>query len=281
MARLRGFVWLTAGVILALLAGLVAYTSLTRVTEAPTGAQASGPTVTVLAASRAIPVRTVLTAQDLQELELPAEAVPEGAVRTTDAAVGRLTTAALYAGEPVLEQRLVDPNVVSPDGRKAVYLLEDQVLMAIPAADLLSQGGMLRAGDHVDLLMSLPFPENRGVGAAASDASSEEEAQQATFSLLQNITVAGLIGGVPAAETGESTGSDSGDDAGSSTVVRPDSVLLSIPPQDALALKYAVDAGGKLDVVLRAPGVEKPFVTDPVDIDYLINRYRIPTGPGR
>ena len=65
------------------------------------------------------------------------------------------------------------------------------------------------------------------------------------------------------------------------TLGAPDLVLLSIAPQDALALKYAVDAGGAIDLVLRAPGVEKPFVTDPVDIDYLINRYRIPTGPGR
>jgi pilus assembly protein CpaB len=271
MARLRGFVWLAAGVVLALLAGLVAFTTLSRVAETPSSPTAAGPMVTVVAASRAVPVRAVLTLNDLVEIELPADAVPEGAVRTTDAAVGRLTMAALYPGETVLEQRLVDPNVISPDGRKALFLVDDEVLMAIPAQDLLSRAGIIQAGDHVDLYFSLNFPENRGIGASLG----VEADQQSTFSLLQNVTVAGLIGGVqpataPAGDTGEKA-----------APTLPDGVLLSIPPQDALALKYAIDAGGTLDLVLRAPGVERPYETDPVDIDYLINRYRIPTGPGR
>lgn len=270
MARLRGFVWLSAGVVLALLAGLVAYTSLTRVTETPTGSSVIGPTVTVFTAVRSLPMRTLLTLGDMVEVELPAEAVPEGAVRTSDLAVGRLTTAALFPGEPILEQKLVDPNVVSPDGRKALYLLEDEVLMALPAQDALSSSGMLAAGDHVDILLSLSFPENRGVGATATD----DADQQTTFSVLQNVAIVGLVGGIPQVSSGTEEGEET-------NLVQPDMVLLSIAPQDALALKYTVDAGGVIDLVLRAPGVEKPFVTDPVDIDYLINRYRIPTGPAR
>lgn len=272
MARLRGFVWLTAGVVLALLAGLIAYSTLARAAQTPTGPTAAGPTVTVVAASRAVPVRNVLTLDDLVEIELPADAVPEGAVRTTDAAVGRLTMGALYATEVLLEQRLVDPNVVSPDGRRALYLVDDEVLMAIPAQDILSRAGILQAGDRVDLYFSLPFPENRGIGASTG----EEKDQQSTFSLLQNVTIAGLIGGVQPVTAAEET-----QDEQQPVATEPDAVLLSIPPQDALALKYAIDAGGTLDMVLRAPGVERPYETDPVDVDYLVNRYRIPTGPGR
>jgi len=270
MARLRGFVWLSAGVVLALLAGLVAYTSLTRVTETPTGSAALGPTVSVFTAARSLPVRSVLTLDDMIAVDMPADVVPDGSVRTSDVAVGRLTTAPFYPGEPILEQQLIDPNVVSPDGRKALYLLEDEVLMALPAQDTLSGSGMLAAGDHVDILFSLNFPENRGIGATDT----EQDEQQTTFGLLQNVSIAGLIGGVPQATSDEGGGE-------SVSAGAPDLVLLSIAPQDALALKYAVDAGGAIDLVLRAPGVEKPFVTDPVDIDYLINRYRIPTGPGR
>jgi hypothetical protein len=58
-------------------------------------------------------------------------------------------------------------------------------------------------------------------------------------------------------------------------------LLVTLAPQDALTLKYLIDAGGGIDIVLRAPGVERPFDVAPVDIDYLINRYSIPTGPGR
>jgi hypothetical protein len=36
-------------------------------------------------------------------------------------------------------------------------------------------------------------------------------------------------------------------------------------------LKYIKDIGPVRDLVLRAPGVEADFDTDPVDLDYLIN----------
>jgi Flp pilus assembly protein CpaB len=143
--------------------------------------------------------------------------------------------------------------------------------MALPAQDMLSRSGMLSAGDHVDILFSLNFPENSGIGATDT----QQEDQQTTLGLLQNVTIAALLGGVPAPAASEEDGGDS------SVTTLPDTVLVSISPQDGLAVKYAIDAGGVIDLVLRAPGVEKPFVTDPVDIDYLINRYRIPTGPGR
>lgn len=269
MARLRGFIWLGAGVVLALLAGLVAYSTLMRVSQTPTGPEAAGPTVTVVVAGRNVPVRSVLTLEDLVEAEFPAAIIPEGAVRATDGAVGRLSMQQLFPGQPILEQTLVDPNAVSPDGRQALYLLEDEVLMAIPAQDLLSRIGMLKPGDHVDLYFSLPFPEDRGIGAQDV----EQKDQQTTFALLENVTIAGLIGGIAAPEDGATDGA--------ATVAPPEAVLLTIAPQDALALKYVVDAGGTMDLVLRAPGVERPFVADPVDIDYLINRYRIPTGSAR
>ena len=46
-------------------------------------------------------------------------------------------------------------------------------------------------------------------------------------------------------------------------------------------LKYVKDAGGTLDMVLRAPGAEQPAEADPVDVDYVIKRYKLPTEVGR
>ena len=34
---------------------------------------------------------------------------------------------------------------------------------------------------------------------------------------------------------------------------RAETILLTVPPQDALVLKYAIDAGGTLSFALRAP----------------------------
>ena len=58
-------------------------------------------------------------------------------------------------------------------------------------------------------------------------------------------------------------------------------VLLLLKPQDALVLKYAMDAGGVIDMALRAPDAEQEYDVEPVDVDYLINRYDMPNEVGR
>lgn len=256
---------------LALLAGFVAYSTLTRVAASPLEDAPAGPTIAVVVANRNLPARTLLTQEDLTTVDFPADAAPDGHLNGTDLAVGRLTLAPIYSGEALIEQKLVDPNVQASDSRTAVFLNQDQVLMAIPAQDLLSRVGVLKPGDRVDLFYSLSFPENRGIGAADA----VDEGEQSTFAVLQNITIAGMVGSVQPID--ETQPQDVANQAGG----LPDSLLVTLPPQDALTLKYLIDAGGMLDVVLRAPGVERPFETDPVDVDYLINRYSIPTGPGR
>ncbi len=270
MSRMRGFIWFVAGIILALLAGFVAYSTLTRVAETPIATDGVGPTVTLVAAARTLPPRTLLTLEDLNVIEVPAASAPDGMLDSVESAVGRLTLTTLYGGEPVLQQKLVDPNIRTADGRSALFLNQDQVLMAIPPQDLMSRVGVLKPGDRIDILYSLSFPENRGIGASGED----DDEQQSTFALLQNVEVVEMIGAIRpvSAETGASD---------APAAIRPDGLLVTLAPQDALTLKYVIDAGGIVDFVLRAPGVERPFDSAPVDIDYLINRYTIPTGPGR
>ena len=270
MSRMRGLIWLAAGIVLALIAGFIAYSTMTRVVQTPSE-NALGEMTTVLAAGRDLASRTMLTQDDLVEIELPLDSVPAGAINTYDEAVGRLTMAPVFMDEPILAQRLLDPNIVSTDGRRALFLAQDEVLMAIPAQDLLSRVGVLKPGDQVDIFYSLPFPENRGVGAAAEN----DDSEQATFDLLQNVTIVGMVGSVQPIEQSTT------EEIAAEATGRPDAVLVTLAPQDALTLKYLIDAGGTLDLVLRAPGMERPFETDPVDIDYLVNRYRIPTGAGR
>ena len=270
MGRLRGFLWLTAGLVVAVLAGLVAFTTLSRAAATRSGQPQAQPTVSVVVATQAVAVRAVLTEEDVELQDVPVDSVPEGAVGAVADAVGKVTMTELYPGEVVLAQRLVDPNEISGDGRVAVLLGEDEVLMAFPAGDLMSQSKVLKPGDRVDLLFSLDFPVNRALvalgaaGEAAGGSTRDEE--QATFDLLQNVAIAAIVTDVTA------TG---GDDT------TPLALLLTVTPQDALMLKYVKDAGGIVDVVLRAPGMDKPFEVEPVDVDYLINKYQIPTGIGQ
>jgi pilus assembly protein CpaB len=271
MGRIRGFVWLAAGLVIAILAGVVAFVTLARASaQTVTKDVSGGATSAVVVAVRAVAVRAALTQEDLTVKELPAEAVPEGAIRKLEDAVGKITLVELYPGEVLLTPRLVDPTLAATSGRLALIVAEDKVLMAFPAQDLLSRIGMLNPGDHVDLLFSMDTsksssqssasPAQASSGSAASAGSQSEKL--ATFSLLQNLTIAAVVGGTKA--------------EGESGVRNPEAILLTVSAQDALVLKYVKDSGGVLDIVLRAPGAERPFMADPVDMDYIINRYQIP-----
>jgi pilus assembly protein CpaB len=274
MARLRGFLWLTAGLVVALLAGFVAYQTLSRAATAPQlEGTAAVPQVQVVVAARAVPIRNLLRAEDLELRDLPVTAAPEGAARTLEDVIGKLNLVEFYPGEPILVQRLLAPNAPAAGGRLSLFMVEDEVLMAIPAFSTMGQIGLLKPGDKVDVLFSMDFPDNRGPDNPGDDD------EQATFTLLQNLTIASLVADQPAGAT--AAAGVTGQNADAQGVVKPKAILLTLNPQDALVLKYMIDAGATLDLVLRAPGVERPFDTDPVDVDYLIDRYDIPIQVGR
>lgn len=262
MRRSRGCLWLAAGLIVALIAGLVAFMALNRATMQRAGAAQEVAQVDVVVATARVPVRTVLTADVLRIKQIPVNAVPDGALRSLDQAVGKITTLELFPEEVLLVYRLLDPNVIPPDARMALVLDGDKVLMAFPAEDLLSRTGVLKAGDRVDLLVTLTFPIDR------SAVSVNQEDRLAGFSLLQNLTIAAIVGEPLATAT----------QGAMANAAQPSALLLTVSPQEALILKYVRDAGGRVDVVLRAPGVDGPFAVEPVDWNYLIDKYKIPTG---
>jgi pilus assembly protein CpaB len=264
---MRGCLWLTAGLLVAALAGFVAFTALNRATRVESGAPGAAPPVEVVAAAQAIPVRAALTAEDVILKKVPVDAAPEGALRAVEDAVGKITLVDLYQGEVILSQRLVDPNVAAASGRLALVVAADEVLMAFPAGDLMSQSNVLKPGDRVDFLFSLDFPVNRGVAGATGPGGGQQDEEQQTFDVLQNVMIAAVVG----QETTEA-GAEAGE---------PQALLFTVSPQDALVLKYMLDAGGRVDIVLRAPGQEGPFTVEPVDVDYMIDRYQIPTLVGR
>jgi pilus assembly protein CpaB len=261
MARLRGFIWLAAGLVVAALAGIVAFVTLS--TAAPMeGDQpmVSPPSVSVVVAARRVEVRSLLTAEDLELRDIPVDAVPETALRDVEDGVGRITMVDLYPGEILLDQRVLDPDVLAADGRTAVLINDDQVLMAFPAGDLMSQLNVLKRGDHVDLLVTMNLPPDALTEAPGVVRAEGEGTEPTTFSLLQNVIVSQIMRGGEEGEGGARA------------------FLFTVDPQDALLLKYVKDTDGTMDVVLRAPGVEGEFELFPVELDYLINRYQVPEG---
>ena len=268
MKRLRGFMFLGAGLVLAVLAGVVGFVVLVNASSQGDGGEAAGPEAMVVIVTRGISARSVLGATDLEPKGVSEESIPQGAIMKVEDALGKVALSDLYAGEVVLTQRLVDPNVTARDGRTALVLAKDKVLMAFPAKDLMSRIDVLKPGDSVDLLFSFDFPKSTefddrpgtGVGGAF------DQTELSTFGLLHNVTISAVIGGEPP---------DSGGSSGNNKKKAPDALLLTLSPQDALIVKYMRDAGGVADVVLRSPGDDRPSSTDPVDVDYIKNRYSI------
>ncbi len=282
MGRLRGFLWLAAGVVVAVLAGIVAFTVLSRpVARGQEGEMADVPTTEVVVADRAVPLRTALTAEDLSVEEMAVDAVPEGAVEEMEDAEGMVTLVDLYPGEVILRQRLLDPNLITGKGRHALFLSEDEVLMAFPAEDLMSRINILKPGDRVDILISLELPVEGELAALTEEegATAEGEEEQVTFVVLENVGIAALPGQQFAAreegDEGSPIPSEDAEEGGQAKAL-----LLTLAEQDALVLKYVMDKGGIQDIVLRPPGVERSFEAEPVNVDYIIDAFGIPREVG-
>lgn len=270
MGRLRGFIWLLAGLIVAILAAVIAFVTLNRATVQRAG-EVPLPEVQVVVAARTVPVRTLLIGDDVELKDMPVNLVPEGATQEVGQVLGKLTLAELVPGEVILQPRLVDPNLIAGDGRQALVLAQGEVLFALPIDDLMSKAGILKPGDRIDLLFTVEVPVDRqatAAGAIDGGAAATQQEEPATLNVLQNLTIAALVTGAP---------------AGGAQGIAPETqgLLLTVSPQDALVLKYVKDIDGIVDVVVRAPGDDLPADVEPVDVDYLIKRYRIPTETGR
>jgi Flp pilus assembly protein CpaB len=271
MGRLRGFLWLIAGVVVAALAGGVAFIALSRATaEDVESTDLIRPEQSVVVAAQQVEIRDLLTVEDLEVRRVPVDMVPDGAVTDIEEAIGRITLVELFPGEVILQPRLLDPNVVAPGGRLGIVMSEDRVLIALPAGDLLNQVNMIKAGDRVDFLFTYQLPIDRETdflpvtrteGAAAGEAAEEEESETVTFNLMQNVMIAEVVRQLN--EEGQETGA-------------PRALLLAVDPQDALVFKYMKDVGATVDLALRGPEAEGEFDVEPVDLDYVINGYITP-----
>ena len=103
-----------------------------------------GDQIEVCVAKRTIAQGETISEAAVETKLWVAELLPEGAVKTTDEAVGKQTNAAIYAGEPILTSRLgqVTTELDIPEGMTAV---------SVPARTVQAVGGALSAGMCVDV----------------------------------------------------------------------------------------------------------------------------------
>jgi pilus assembly protein CpaB len=138
---------------LALGCGLVASIGITQVMAKRGSDSASGETVSVFVVTKDVDLGVFLSADLLRPEQWPADSVPAGAVSRMEDLEGRRTKTRLFAGEPILENKLfrkganyAGPDALVPKGHRVVSVKVD-----------LSSGnaGMLLPGSRVDVLVFL------------------------------------------------------------------------------------------------------------------------------
>jgi pilus assembly protein CpaB len=245
----------------------------------PVATQAPSITIPVLVTTHALPVRALLTANDVTVVQMPVEFAPLEAVSEVNDIVGTITMIPMAAGEIVMRQHLADPTNISRD--LAFIIEEDQVVMAFPAQDLMSQVDLLQSGDLVDILVSVAVPvlPDSQVGLVTNGDEEEPEDELFTFNALQRVSIQAIVVDITRERGSTTTTTRAGNATPAPTPtpapgeIEAQAILLALAPQDALVLKHLVDAGGIIDIVLRAPTADQVFELDPVTGEYLKDRY--------
>jgi len=275
-----GWIWMVAGVLLALLAGFMTFRTLSTAATRAALEGESIPTTPVVVANRTIPINYAIGASDISLRNMPTDLVPSGAVTTLESALGRISRTELATGEVLLQQRLIEPDKVIEDAL-AFAIPEGYVAMALPAIDLFSSLGLLQAGDKVDFLVSLEIPGAPAAEGQADTATTagQQDTSLVTIDAMPSMEITALvIGALPEASAEgsvEQSASGEEDSQGPMALNAPQAMIFALRPQDALILKHVIDAGGIIDLALRGPNDDQFIETDPVSLRYLSELYRM------
>ncbi|NPV08795.1 MAG: Flp pilus assembly protein CpaB [Anaerolineae bacterium] len=282
-SRRRGWVWLLVGLVFALLAAFVAMAVVElRVQQSTTAAapseqrqatQAEAVAPVVVALAHITTTRAIEEAQvSLQEW--PADIIPEGAATSIDDVVGKIAMGDIYPGEVVMSMRLADPDVTTAN--VAFTMARDKVIFALPPDDLMSNINLLQPGDLVDILFTLkPEQEVKATPGAPTEEGRPEALGDPMFTtdVIQGQKITAIVVRMP-----ETTAQRTAEGAAvqPTAVPQPRAILLAMAPQDALILKYFRDAGGVMDIVLRHRTNEELIEVEPVNYDYVKDKYGLP-----
>lgn len=134
--------------------------------EQQAGVAAEISTKPVVIAKQLIPRGAVVTADDVDRVEWPAEFLPEGVVTQIKNATGRTALASIVKGEPVFSGKLSSGKgggFVSTIVKKGMRAYTIQT--SGPSS---SVAGFVRPGDHVDVLLNLRGGANEETGGGST-----------------------------------------------------------------------------------------------------------------
>ena len=281
MSRTRVILLALVGIALALVGGIFISNNLRRsLAPPPTPTPPPPLTERVVVTTHDLALGAVLSESDVKEIEVPLGIAPRGTLKQASTAIGRMLKANLINGEMVMTHHLADPTNLNRD--LAFVLQDDQVLMAFPADDLMSQLDMLKRGDLVDILVSIDIQvKPASANPLVPQGTVEPETKTFTFDALQRIEISAVVVEVVSQQRNqeqpliEQQGTPQPTPTPRPEDLTPVGILLALDPQDALVLKHLKDTGAIVDIVLRSPTSKQLFELEPVMPEYLVDSYKL------
>lgn len=210
---------------LALAAGSVSAWMVVRYVARHSASGAPVAVSSVVVAAGDISAASKLTPDLLKVVDWPSSALPQGAFDKVDGLDGRITSASLVAGEPILEGRL---GAKGSSPGMASLIPPNMRAMTVPVNEVVGVGGFIHPGDLVDVITTMQAPLSPSSGAGMGEYRSKI--------VLQNIRV--LAAGQQLAAEGSKP----------ETV---QAVTLLVSPEEAERLALA-STQGKLQLTMRA-----------------------------
>ncbi|MCS7293963.1 MAG: Flp pilus assembly protein CpaB [Chloroflexota bacterium] len=229
--------------VLAAVTGVLVYAALRSATGGEESAAGGGAgSVSVVVAARDIPAGAVISPGMVRLAQVDADQALQGALASTEAAVGQVARIPIYAGEQLVAAKLTTDPVreglayVVPAGMRA---------MAVEVNKVIAAGGNVRPGDRVDVYAVIE--------AVPEDASNVASGRIPLSVLLaQDVEVLAveqrIIKRAPGAAPSEGTLADQPEPDPEATVV-----TLALPPDVALRVLLA-DERGSIRLAVRPAG---------------------------
>lgn len=218
------------------------------------------PTTDILVAIRDIPARTQLAAADVRVAKVNVEVAPPTALKTPEEAIGKVLTQAVSINEPILPTKFAAADrafTVFPPNETFAPDSPAYRIMTITVPDNFAVGGILVAGDVVDVMYVFPFDPlaklDIEVPAEGEVVAPEDEPKEFADTVAKII-----LGPVP--------------------ILSRDAAVYTIRVDTTLAerLAYIQAAGGTLQMLLRAPGDDRAATTTGATFGSVYQTFRFP-----
>lgn len=195
-----------------------------------------GETAIVLVADKNIARGTAIKDNMVALKKIPSNFAQPNVLTSIESALGKIAAADMSAGEQILRNKITSREMVSdsPGSSLATKTPAGKRAITISIDSISAVGGMVSAGDYVDVIGDFPIPQQ---------VQGKTVTQLITVTLFQNILVLDVGGG-------------------KATNV----VTLALNPQEAAFLNYAQQQG-KIRLLLRPPLETETLVLPPVSVD--------------